>query len=567
MERNEMTGTPDDVFGPALPMLTPSQDAYLRRLAAPHAEDGYHYAMNGLAARCARAPQEQWPQLVAAHFEMLRQASRGGRSAEELLRGAHARLLPVDSLTPDLVDRMRYARVVAEGLVFAYALDLPDSVRILTDADVERAGLEALGPAAYENLMDVQVTYEDVPVEGRATLHSLYGDSPFVASRALFLAETVRRLTGETLPEAGALVVVPTRHLLAYHPIVDGTVIDALNDLATYALHAYQEGPGPLSPRVYWWHQGGLTSLTVIDEETRTFSLRPEPPLLGLMKGLVRLDRAGRTTTSPAARNPSDAAGLERAAAGALEEVTRDPSGLGDAFAAALALAHARCADDPKASHLTTWDPWATAVQLGCALFTGTEPVECYLGEDMVTRLPALPAAPPADARAWLDAFYLAVVCRQTERIDRLCGVPMERLREDDSVDEYVLHWIDTLQTYFARRNMDEVVDKLLATIRTSMPERIDRAPKDFVNRIDYQPVALLHRLITGDRDAFAETLAEAVTEHAGYWGSSQAPRARVALGPLAIAAMAHENGFPVATDHPHLPVYLLNGERIEDIP
>ncbi|MEU5810003.1 immunity 49 family protein [Streptomyces sp. NPDC047718] len=489
-------------------------------------------------------------------------------STEELLRGAHARLLPVDSLTPELVGRMRYARVVAEGLVFAYALDGPDGVRILTDADVERAGLEALGGAAYENLMDVPVTHEEVPLEGRATLHSLYGDSPFVASRALFLAETVRRLTGETLPEAGALVVVPTRHLLAYHPIVDGTVIDALNDLAAYALRAHQEGPGALSPRVYWWHQGGLTSLTVIDESTRTFSLRPEPQLLGLMKGLVRLDRAGRTTTGPAARTPSDAAGLERAAAGAVEEVVRDPSGLGDAFAAALALAHARCADDPKASHVTTWDAWATAVQLGCALFTGVaEPMECHLGEDLVTRLPALPASPPADARAWLDAFYLAVVCRQEERIDRLCGVPMERLREDDSVDEYVLHWIDTLQTYFARRNMDEVVDKLVATIRTSMPERIARAPRDFVNGIDYQPVALFHRLVTGDRDAFAQALAEAVTEHAGFWGPSQAPRARVALGPLAIAALAHENGFPVATDHPHLPVYLLDGKRIEHIP
>ncbi|NXY93781.1 immunity 49 family protein [Streptomyces sp. BR123] len=567
MERNEIPGTADDAFDTALPMLTPPQAAYLRELAAPHAEDGYRYALNGLAARCARAPQEQWPRLVAAHFEMLRRASRGDESAEELLRGAYARLLPVDSLTPDLADRMRYARVVAEGLVFAYALDGPDSVRILTDVDVERAGLQALGQAAYENLMDVQVAYEDVPVEGRATLHSVYGDSPFVASRALFLADTVRQLTGETLPEAGALVVVPTRHLLAYHPIADGTVIDALNDLAAYALRAYQDGPGPLSPRVYRWHQGGLTSLTVIDEETRTFSLQPDPHLLGLMKGLVRLDRAGRTTTGPASRNPSDAAGLERAASEALKPVARDPSGLGDAFAAALALALARCADDPKADRLTTWDAWATSVQLGCALFTGTEPVECYLGEDVVTRLPALPAAPPADARAWLDAFYLAVVCRQTERIDRLCEVPMERLREDDSVDEYVLHWIDTLQTYFARRSMDDVVDKLLATIRTSMPERIARAPKDFVNRIDYQPVGLFHRLITGDREAFADTLAEAVAEHAGYWGPSRAPRARVALGPLAMAALAHDHGFAVAADHPHLPVYLLDGGRIEHIP
>ncbi|MFE3610348.1 hypothetical protein ACFXPH_31955, partial [Streptomyces goshikiensis] len=228
----------------------------------------------------------------------------GGESPEELLRGTHARLLPVASLTPDIADGMRYARLIADGLVFAYALDGPTSVRILTDADVERAGLDALGRAAYANLMRVPVEHEEVTVAGRARLHSLYGDSHFVASKALFLSEAARQVTGTALPEGGALVVVPTRHLLAYHPITDGSVVDALNGLASYALGAHEDGPGALSPRVYWWHQGGLTSLTVIDEDTRTFSLRPPPRLLGLMKGLVRLDRAGRIDTAAAADVP-----------------------------------------------------------------------------------------------------------------------------------------------------------------------------------------------------------------------------------------------------------------------
>ncbi len=158
-------------------------------------------------------------------------------------------------------------------------------------------------------------------------------------------------------------------------------------------------------------------------------------------------------------------------------------------------------------------------------------------------------------------------MCRQKDRIDRLCQVPLETLRQDDSVDEYVLNWIDTLQTYFSRRSMDDVVQKLLATMETSMPDALTHAPKDFVNRIDYQPTALFHRLIAGDHDAFAAALAEAVTEHAGYWGESVAPRARVALGPLAMASLAHDHGFPVAPDQPHLPTCLLDRQRIEDIP
>ncbi|WEO94272.2 immunity 49 family protein [Streptomyces sp. FXJ1.172] len=547
-------------------MLTTAQASHLRALAAAYARDGHDHPLANLAYACRDVPQERWPDLVAAHFARLREASRGGESAEELLQGVHARLLPAGSLTPQLAEAMRYARVVADGLVFAYALDGPTSVRILTDDDVERAGLENLGRAAYANLMRVPVKHDEVPAEQRARMHSLYGDSPFVASKALFLSEVARQVTGEPLPDAGALVVVPNRHLLAYHPITDGSVVDAVNDLASYALGAHEDGPGALSPRVYWWHRGGLTSLTVIDHGTRTFSLRPPPHLLGMMKGLVRLDGAGRLATAGAAMC-TEATELTHTTAESIARLADSPEGMGEAFARAVTLAHAHCATDPGAAHGDTWNAWATAVQLGSALFTGGQPQECWLGEDAVGQLPATSPEPPADTRAWLDALYLAIVCRQKDRIGRLCQVPLTTLRQDDSVDAYVLHWIETLQAYFSGRAMDDVVDKLLATMETSMPEALTHAPKDFVNRIDYQPVALFHRLIARDHDAFAKTLSESLADHAGYWDASTAPRAQVALGPLAMASIAYDHGFPIATQQPYLPTYLLNRERIEDIP
>ncbi|MEU6891961.1 immunity 49 family protein [Streptomyces sp. NPDC046557] len=558
---------PSDVPDSELSMLTVAQAARLRELAAPYARDGLHHSLHNLAHACRQAPEAHWPDLVAAHFAALEAGGGGGESAEELLRGAHARLLPPGSFTPELAAVMRYARVVADGLVLAYALDGPTSVRILTDRDVERAGLRELGQAAYANLMRVPVEYAEVPGEGGARLYSVYGDSHFVAAKALYLSEVARQVNGEPLPEAGALVVVPSRHNLVYHPIADGSVVDALNSLASYALGAYGDGPGALSPQVYWWHDGGLTSLTVFDEATRTFSLRPPPPLLALMKGLVRLGPAGRLAGRAATGAP-DIDALTQATAESIRRLDQDPTGLGDAFGSALALAHAHCADDPDGAWIDTWDAWATAVQLGSALFSGGRPQECRLGEDLVVGLPGTPADPPVDARAWLDALYLALVCRQTERVGRLCQVPPARLWEDDSVDEYVLHWVDTLRTYLSpRQSMDDVVQKLLATMRASMPENLTHAPKDFVNRIDYQPVALFHRLIAGDHDAFAAALAEALSEHGGYWDGSAAPRARLALGPLAIASLAYDRGFPIDPKQPYLPTYLLNRERIETIP
>ncbi len=476
----------------------------------------------------------------------------------------HARLLPVGLVTPEVAGGMRYARVVADELVFAYAFDGPTSVRSLTDRDVERVGIQELGQAAYANLMRVPVQHEEITLEGHATLQSVFGDSHFVASKALYLGELARQLTGTSLPSAGALVVAPTRHLLAFHPIADGSVVDALNDLAMYALGAYEDGPGPLSPRVYWWHRGGLTSLTVLDEDTRTLSLEPPQELLALMKGLVRLDRAGRIVVDRAAPDPAE---LTRTTIESVARLAEDPAGLGDAFASALALAHVRCVADPVVSELDTWDAWATAVRLGTALFTGSGPEQWFLGEANTLRLPATPAAPPADARAWLDAVYLALACRAHDQVARLCGVPLETLRQDDSVDAYVLHWIDTLRTYLSGGPADAVVEKLLAAMQTSLPEALTHAPDDFVNRIDFQPVSLFHRFFTREHEAFAEVLAEALAEHGGYWGDSGAPRARVALGPLAMACLAHDQGFPMDPERlPHLPRYLVDGKRVEDI-
>ncbi|MFF9051989.1 immunity 49 family protein [Streptomyces erythrochromogenes] len=494
-------------------------------------------------------------------------AGHGGESVEELLRGVHARLLPVGLITPEVAGGMRYARIVADELVFAYAFDGPTSVRSLTDGDVERVGIEELGQAAYANLMRVPVTHEEISLEGRATLQSVFGDSHFVASKALYLGELARQVTSASLPSAGALVVVPTRHLLAFHPIADGSVVEALNDLAMYALGAYEDGPGPLSPRVYWWHQGGLTSLTVVDEDTRTLSLKPPQELLALMKGLVGLDRAGRIAHPSADRPAPDPADLTRTTVESVARLAEDPSGLGDAFASALALAHVRCIADPVASELVTWDAWETAVRLGSALFTGSESEQWYLGEENTLRLPAASAAPPADARAWLDAVYLALACRAHDRVARLCGVPLETLRQDDTVDAYVLHWVDTLQTCLSGGAGDAVVEKLLATVQASLPEKLTHSPDGFVNRVDYQPVELFHRLFTRDHEAFGAALTEALAEHGGYWAESAAPRARVALGPLAMACLAHDQGFPIDPERlPHLPRYLVDGKRIEDI-
>ncbi|MEV3854672.1 immunity 49 family protein [Streptomyces sp. NPDC050095] len=571
--------TAHDAPDPHLPQLTAAQATTLRGLVAEHlhARDGAAPTMTGdaaetggrrhpltnLAQRCRVAPEETWPELVAAFFANLAEASQGGESAEELLERTVLRLVPPGAVPAGLADGFQYLRGVSEGLDLALALDGPTSVRLLTDQDLARAGADALWAAGQRNLVREPMRHEEVRLDGHPVLYSVYGDSPFVSTKALVLQEVVAEVTGRRMPDAGALVVVPTRHLLAFHPIVDGGAIDAVNDLATYAFRAHEDGPGSLSPRVYWWHEGRLTSLTVIDHETRTFTQAPPQELVDIMRSLRGLDRAGRLVTSAPA---VEVAELTDTTAGLIAGLGKAPDRLPDAFASAVSLAHAHAATDPEADRVETWDAWVAALQLGTALFTQTKEVEVQLGERELT-VPAAGAGAQGDARAWLDAFYLTLVTRERERTTRLCQVPLDALRGDTPVDDYVLHWIDVLQSHWLRRPIDDVVQKLVTTIETSHPDRASLAPKDFLNSVDYQPVALFHRLIGQDDDAFAEALAQALAQHGDYWGDSAAPRARVALGPLALACLAYDMDVPVRTDAPYLPTYLLDRQRLEVIP
>ncbi|WP_343242434.1 MULTISPECIES: immunity 49 family protein [unclassified Streptomyces] len=587
---------------PHLPMLTHPQAEHLRSLTADHLltrhgirpriegaavlwGDGRRSPLPNLAHQCRATPEEHWPRLVEQHFTTLENGSRGGESAQELLEGTVLRLLPDDAFPAETANSFRYTRPVAEGLLLALALDTPTSVRILTDHDVARAGLDELWVAARNNLIRELVEHDEVTGPQGARLWTVYGDSHFVASKALVLPELARATTGKDLPEAGALVVLPSRNLLAFHPIEDGTVVDAVNDLGAYALGAYEDGPGALSPRLYWWHEGRMTSLTAIDHETRSFSVVPPPELMQLMKKLhaesapapaePRTASAAVPAGTPVGAE-ADAADLDPAAAAeGIVRLAQSDAGVAHTFAATKRLSDVRFAADPDGARLETWEAWVWAMQTGSALFRTTVAtegtVECRI-TDRTLRLPATGPVPGADARAWLDAFYLATVCREQDRLTLLCNVPLDDLRRAAPADAYVFHWIQTLRAFWLRQPMDDVVQHLIATMETSHPHVATRTPGDFLNLIDHQPAALMHRLIAGDRDAFAKALAEALEHHERYWSdrsgaATTALYSRIALGPLALACLAHDSDFPVDDTSPYLPKHLLKRDWLGEFP
>lgn len=242
-------------------------------------------------------------------------------------------------------------------------------------------------------------------------------------------------------------------------------------------------------------------------------------------------------------------------------------------FGTATMALRARCVIDPRAAAVETWEAAVNAMQLGSALFavTGVSEgtVECRVNRKMRT-LPARGPLSTADAGTWLNAFWLAVICREQQRMTELCEIPLERLRSPEGqYDEYIYLWVDTLQTYWLRR--PGLVEKLTATFEASDPSVARIAPRDLLQGLLYPPINLFYRFVRRDEEGFSPALVEALELHRAYWTLNEERAAdidgSIALGPLAIACLAYDGGIPIEVESEYLPKHLLQHGWLGEFP
>ncbi|MHB9859058.1 immunity 49 family protein [Streptomyces sp. YIM S03343] len=261
----------------------------------------------------------------------------------------------------------------------------------------------------------------------------------------------------------------------------------------------------------------------------------------------------------------ADLAVLSRNVTWALEDLDVSPDAIGDALSSALTRAETRCLADPPVGLFETWDAWVTAMQAGSALFDAALAGEGSIQARIEHEVRSIPASRPqaADAGNWITAFWLAVVCREKDRMARLCHVPVELLRASGAeYDEYVYTWMKALQAYWLAR--DDFGQLLVAAAQGTRPEGLRIASPDLMSVILWSPIELMTHLVRDDRARFNDSLALALRRHKEYWTADE-ERARrssglVALGPLAIACFAHDAGFPIDVQSDYLPKALLEG-------
>jgi hypothetical protein len=211
-----------------------------------------------LAQICNLAPREEWAQLAREHFGATLQPGPDVEDVEASREAVKARLLSDDFFRQ--ADREFSTRRLAEGLVLALALDLPDRVVMVPREDVLKWGdedeLYGLALARTRQEPGLQLDRHDVQVNDdgdTAPLFALYGDSFFTATHVLWAAEW-----DPPASPHGTLVAVPTRHLALAHPIRDDRTLGMIGPLLELA-HKYEHaGPGSISPQLFWLLDGAL---------------------------------------------------------------------------------------------------------------------------------------------------------------------------------------------------------------------------------------------------------------------------------------------------------------------
>lgn len=221
-----------------------------------------------IAQLCHGNPMPRWPAMLDEHFAFVRDAMSAPATlhAEQL----RVRLLPDDFGPPEAVGDVMVTMPFAESVNAAIAFDLPTTVQMATAESLAQVGLDIADawPEAWRHTREREhIDQHDVIEVDGAVLHSLFGESFYVASLVPYLGDLI-----DGIGEAGAIVTLPRRHTILAHVIRDTSVARAINPLVANTRRLFAEGPGSVSAHLWWWRAGELRWLPVqVEDDAVTF--------------------------------------------------------------------------------------------------------------------------------------------------------------------------------------------------------------------------------------------------------------------------------------------------------
>ncbi len=247
---------------------------------------------------------------------------------------------------------------------------------------------------------------------------------------------------------------------------------------------------------------------------------------------------------------PAAAAYLERARAGSAVDL---------AAASMFALRHAEAA---AAVGETVELParLRAAAQSAAALFSlarnAGAALDAPVGTDEAVHLAGAVDASTAHAHAWLQGFWCALAVRDLESLFLLAATPLALLRASPSTgDEHLYRTVEALRAWVT--GDPDAGERFVDALEATDPSAATVAGVDYALDVRVPELELVFRLLDGDASGFEASLVKALELHVRYWSAPSRrddPDAMLALGPLALAAEAHDSALSFDVQSPYIP-------------
>ncbi|MEP6859855.1 MAG: immunity 49 family protein [Deltaproteobacteria bacterium] len=162
----------------------------------------------------------------------------------------------------------------------------------------------------------------------------------------------------------------------------------------------------------------------------------------------------------------------------------------------------------------------------------------------------------------WHNGFYAACVVRDESALQQLASTPVASIRRSPTrADDSMFLWIETLQSWHTQAT--GTAEKLKLALEATDPARSKGSDPNYILNILVPVMELLLRVIEGKSAPFNEALHFALERHKKYWGNAKNktdPEGLIALGPLAMASLAHDTGIAIEVESDYLPRRLYEG-------
>jgi hypothetical protein len=214
-----------------------------------------------LAQRCHASVPPRWPELVRFLLDRVASVNEEEATVRELIRSgeaarAHLRLrIHDDEYLAPLAREELVVRPFAPGLAACLVWDLPMSVSLVRRADIACWGCheDVLVDTALENVWTSEPVERSKTPASYGVIEELAGDSHFAATHALLLE---RHLGSSS--SVRVLAAVPNRHTVLFAPLSAGDDPRPISEaLMPLVARAFRDGPGSISPGLFWWKRGG----------------------------------------------------------------------------------------------------------------------------------------------------------------------------------------------------------------------------------------------------------------------------------------------------------------------